>query len=150
MQRRLRVRQRWAHMSRWPSAASIIIAVEVFVVAFLSVAGGRATTVEPPIPRGAHLASRKENGRNEQYVLRVLKGKAPAGGVVVFGVVISDTSCQRDSHGFSHCHNGIDLANGSRITVVNTHRMMRYPCLRPGEKLSLDRINSSWVLARVH
>lgn len=143
-------KQEQPRRNHWLLAGSVVIAIEVVVVAFLFASGGRATTREPSIPRGAPLASWNENGNSGQYVLQILEGNAPAAGVTVFGVVTSDAACKPDAQGFSHCHNGIDLSHGGRMTVVNTHLMRRYPCLRPGETVSLMRINSSWVLARVH
>jgi len=102
---------------------------------------------EPTIPRGASLTSWSENGRDGRYVLNILDGDAPPAGVQVSGVVLSDTNCTPDLRGFNHCHNGIQLADGVDIVVINTHRMKIYRCLRPGDKLLLSRINGSWVLA---
>lgn len=150
MHRHLKAKNRQRHTGHWLLAGSVVIAVEVFLVAFLLVAGGHATTGEPSMPHGAPFASWNENGRSGQYVLQVLEGSAPPAGATVSGVVTSDTTCQPDALGLSHCHNGIDLAKGVHITVINTHLMRRYRCLRPGETVSLTRINASWVLASVH
>jgi hypothetical protein len=47
--------------------------------------------------------------------------------------VLTDTRCNPDSHGVSHCLNRMRLADGQTITVVHSHRMMDMPCLDPGE-----------------
>jgi hypothetical protein len=47
--------------------------------------------------------------------------------------VLTDTRCNPDSYGVSHCLNRMRLANGQTITVVHNHRMMDMPCLDPGE-----------------
>ena len=51
--------------------------------------------------------------------------------------VLTDTRCQPDSMGISHCLNKMRLANGSTVTVVHNHRMMNMPCLDPGEHVIL-------------
>lgn len=150
MQRHSQTKHDNPHKSRWLLTGSIVIAVEVLVVAFLLVTGGRAATREPSTPHGISLASWSESGHGGQYVVQIVEGSAPAAGETVFGVVTSDTTCRPDAQGLSHCHNGIDLVSGGSLTVVNTHLMMRYPCLHPGETVTLSRINASWVLARIH
>jgi hypothetical protein len=52
-------------------------------------------------------------------------------------VVLTDTRCNPDNMGVSHCLNRIRLANGQTITVVHNHRMMDMPCLDPGEHVVL-------------
>lgn len=150
MRRHSQTKHARPYKNHWLLTGSIVIAVEVLVVAFLLVAGGRATTREPRIPHGVSLASWSENGHSGHYVLQIVEGNAPAAGKRVLGVVTGDTTCRPDVQGLSHCHNGIDLVNGGRLTVVNTHLMMRYPCLHPGETVTLSRINASWVLAWIH
>lgn len=48
-------------------------------------------------------------------------------------IVLSDSRCQPDAAGVSHCLNRLRLANGRTVTVVHDHRMMNMPCLSPGE-----------------
>jgi hypothetical protein len=48
-------------------------------------------------------------------------------------VVLTDTRCNPDAMGVSHCLNRIRLASGKTILVVHNHRMMDMPCLSPGE-----------------
>ena len=127
----------------------LLIAAGVLVVTFLLIGGRSATSGEPAIPRGVALASWSENGHGGQYVLEILQGTAPRPGVTITGIVASDSACQPDAQGFNHCHNDIDLKNDGRITVINHHVMSRYRCLRPGEAVSLIRVNASWVIANV-
>lgn len=53
----------------------------------------------------------------------------------VRGRVLSDTACEPDAHGASHCLNGIRLEGGRIITVRNDHRLANEPCLAPGERV---------------
>lgn len=129
--------------------ASLAILIGAVIVGFLLVPGGKSTNSEPRIPSDAPLSSWRENGRSGQYVLQILAGNVPPAGVTVTGVVATDTDCQPDAQGINHCHNEIDLANGTNIMVINNHVMKRYRCLNPGEPISLTRINASWIMAKV-
>ena len=51
------------------------------------------------------------------------------------GVVLTDTRCNPDRNGVSHCLNAIRLTNGKTIRVVHDHMMMLMPCLSPGEHI---------------
>jgi hypothetical protein len=51
--------------------------------------------------------------------------------------VLSDTRCNPDANGVSHCLNRMRLADGSVITVQHDHMMMNMPCLSPGEHVVL-------------
>jgi len=140
--------KRWhRRTSRWLLGALAATAFGLVAVAFLLSYGGRTATGDPTIPRGAPLASWSENGQGGRHLLQIADGIAPPAGVTVSGVVVSDTQCEPDARGFSHCHNGVELANGVRITVIDMHLMSRYPCLEPGQRLSLTGITSSWVMA---
>lgn len=99
------------------------------------------------IPAGVSLASWQDNGQGGRYVLRVIEGSVPVG-AQLSGVVTSDTECDADAQGLSHCHNGITLNSGAHITVVNSHNMMRFQCLDPGQRLSITRLNGNWIIAR--
>jgi len=106
----------------------------------------QAGTDQPPIPRGVAMKSWQENGRDGRYLLQVLHGRALKAGKRVTGTVKSDTDCDIDAEGLSHCHNIIELANGTRITVIDTHNMHRYRCLGEGDRLSLTGIGKSWIM----
>ncbi|MBK5204896.1 MAG: hypothetical protein JJD98_05660, partial [Polaromonas sp.] len=56
---------------------------------------------------------------------------------------------EADAEGLSHCHNAIELADGSKITVIDTHEMHRNRCMQPGEKISLTGVGKSWVMGQV-
>jgi len=105
-----------------------------------------ARTDQPPIPRGVAMKSWQENGRDGQYLLQVLQGSALKAGEPVTGTVKSDTDCDADAAGLSHCHNIIELANGTRITVINTHNMHRNRCLGAGDLVSLTGISGPWTM----
>ncbi len=70
-------------------------------------------------------------------------------GAKLSGTVTSDTTCDPDAQGLSHCHNVIALDNGARITVLHTHAMMQHPCLKPGERVTLTGFAQHWVTATV-
>lgn len=127
-------------------AGSAFVAV---MIAFSLAQRGRTQTAEPAIPHGVALAQWSNNGHNGQYVLQILDGASPGAEGSVSGVVISDTHCTPDARGLSHCHNVIELGNGSLITVINTHLMKRYHCLKPGESVELSPINNSWIKAEL-
>ena len=99
------------------------------------------------IPAGVSLASWQNNGRGGRYVMRVIEGSVPDG-AQLSGVVTSDTDCDADAQGLSHCHNGITLSNGVRITAVNSHNMMRFQCLDPGQRVSITRLDGGWIIAK--
>lgn len=50
-------------------------------------------------------------------------------------VVLSDSGCEPDAVGASHCLNTIRLAGGKVISVRNDHRLANEPCLAPGERI---------------
>ena len=52
-------------------------------------------------------------------------------------LVLTDSRCNPDMAGVSHCLNQMRLANGTVATVVHNHRMMTMPCLTPGEHVVL-------------
>ena len=102
---------------------------------------------EPAIPPGVNLKSWFDNGAGGQRLLKVRQGDAPAAGVQVTGTVLTDTNCEPDTQGLSHCHNIIDLGGGRRIEVVNNHIMSTHPCLAPGQRITVTRLNADWVIA---
>lgn len=109
--------------------------------------GQRSAVAEPAIPPGVNLTSWFDNGQGGQHLLRVVRGSAPPAGAQVAGTVATDTDCDPDALGLSHCHNIISLGNGRAIEVENTHIMSVHPCLSPGQRLSVTRLNADWVVA---
>jgi len=106
----------------------------------------QAESVQPPIPRGVPMKSWQENGRDGRYLLQVIKGDAPKTRKTVIGTVTSDTDCDADAEGLSHCHNTIKMPNGSEITVIDTHNMHQNRCLGAGDKLSLTGVSGPWIM----
>lgn len=149
MRNKKKTNRKHQHGSRWLAGSLITALIAVSAVVFVLSAGRPAAASEPRIPAGVSLTSWSENGHGGQYLLHILYGNAPAAGVSVSGTVLSDTNCRPDAQGFSHCHNGVQLANGARITVINTHQMWRHRCLRRGDAVSLTRVNASWVVAKL-
>jgi len=106
----------------------------------------QAAADQPPIPRGVAMQSWQDNGRDGRYLLQLAQGKALKAGKSVIGTVTSDTDCEIDAEGLSHCHNNIKLADGSEITVIDTHNMHRNRCLGAGDRLSLTGMSGPWIM----
>ena len=109
--------------------------------------GQQAASAQPAIPPGVSLTSWFENGKGGQHVLQIAGGAAPPSGTRLIGTVTTDTDCDPDAQGLNHCRNNIDLGNGRNIAVIHNHAMHNYPCLEPGQKLSITRLNANWVVA---
>ena len=141
-----KIKGRRRHTSQWLLGAFGAAGLGAVAVALSLSYGGRTATGEPTIPRGATLASWSENGQGGRHLLQIADGSVLPAGMSVSGVVVSDTQCEPDAQGFSHCRNGIELENGVRITVIDTHMMSLHPCLELGERLSLISISPSWLM----
>ncbi|MDE3022917.1 MAG: hypothetical protein KGI54_13845 [Pseudomonadota bacterium] len=152
MQNKPKIKSGFNHTSHrlYSILAATIMACTIILAFSVSYTVSHAENIipsEPVIPHGASLTSWNENGQNGRYLLRIINGVSPQRGASVTGIVVSDTHCKPDAQGLSHCHNTIDLAQGTRITVMTTHLMSRNPCLKPGESVSLTRVNALWVMA---
>ena len=134
-------------LRQWLIGASVLSAVGAFAIGLFVVYEGGTSSQSDPL-KAASLASWSDNGRDGRHLLQIVDGSVPAAGTTVVGVVVSDTLCQPDAQGFSHCHNGIELADGKRMTVIDTHQMSRHPCRDPGQRLSLSRIDRTWIVAQ--
>ncbi len=108
--------------------------------------GQRSANAEPSIPPGVSLTTWFDNGKGGQHVLQIAQGEAPPVGSRVIGTVQTDTDCDSDAQGLNHCHNDIALENGKTISVIDNHAMQRFPCLAPGQRLSITRLNENWVI----
>ncbi len=117
------------------------------VTAFVLSSGQQAANAGPPIPPGVSLTSWFDNGKGGEHVLQIANGTAPLPGVRLIGTVTTDTDCDPDAQGLNHCRNNIDLGNGRSIEVIHNHAMHRFPCLEPGQRLSITRLNANWVVA---
>jgi len=131
------------------SAGRLLLGVFVLSAAAIYSYAVQAGTTQPPIPRGVALKSWHENGAGGQYLLRVIAGQAPKPNKLVIGTVVTDTDCDADAEGISHCHNAIKLSDGREITVIDSHEMHRNRCMQPGELIALTGINNSWVMGKV-
>ena len=58
-------------------------------------------------------------------------------------IVQTDTNCNPDAYGISHCSNILRLADGSLIEVRHDHNMQAYPCLDPGETVTIESQSSA-------
>ena len=126
---------------------SLIGLAALGALAALSAAAWGQETPASAIPAGANFTSWADNGQGGPIVLQLFSGEGPAAGTAVNGIVKSDTNCTPDAERVSHCHNRIALADGGAIEVVHNHAMGRYPCLSPGERLSLSRLEGDWLVA---
>jgi len=72
-------------------------------------------------------------GAARATVVHVVRGRMPAHRTTAR--VLTDTRCQPDARGVSHCLNKMRLANGAVIVARHDHRMMDMPCLDPGERV---------------
>jgi hypothetical protein len=72
-------------------------------------------------------------GARVTYV-HLLKGSVPRR---MRATVLTDSRCNPDANGVSHCLNRMRLGNGVVVTFVHDHRMMDMPCLSPGEHVTL-------------
>ena len=125
-----------------PIAAAVLLAS---VAACNAGPAGTAT-----IPAGAGIHSWFENGTGGHYVAPVMAGstRSLASGSRI-GLVLTDTHCTPDAAGLSHCHNGIQFNDGSRITIRDNHQMSRHRCLRPGERVRVTRLKEGWVTLQI-
>ncbi len=75
--------------------------------------------------------ARCHNGKDGVELVYAAPADIPAG--AIRGTVLSDTACEPDVVGASHCLNRIRLEGGRVITVRNDHRLANEPCLAAGE-----------------
>ena len=108
--------------------------------------GVQAQGGQAPIPAGATIKSWQDNGAEGRYVLQLIKGKLPKTVKPITGIVTSDTDCDADAQGLSHCHNIVKLADGTEITVIDSHNMHRNRCLGSGDQLAITSLGKTWVV----
>lgn len=129
---------------RWLPGLGVALAI-AGAVALLADPPSAATAAEnPPIPSRAELTSWKQNGHDGRYVLQVIEGRLPA--ETTTGTILSDTQCEPDAQMINHCHNQIRLANGETITVIDNHSMMVNPCLAPGATMTIQTLETGWIV----
>ncbi len=78
------------------------------------------------------------NGVGGVELAYAVRGAPPAR--TTLGTVLTDTNCDADRYGVSHCLNWIRLDGGRRILVRHDHSMMNDPCLNPGERVRVRRL----------
>ena len=95
-----------------------------------------------PLPRAPAVTARDcigkprtcANGADGVTLVYSLKGRAPR--TPMLATVLTDTNCEADQYGISHCLNELRLlGNGRRITVRHDHNMHMFPCLTPDERV---------------
>ncbi len=75
------------------------------------------------------------NGQAGLSLVRFVGGDhPPATGTAT---VLTDTNCEPDAYGISHCLNALRLAGGRSLVVRHAHDMHAYPCLTPGDSVKL-------------
>jgi hypothetical protein len=124
----------------------LLLGVLVLSAASVYSYNAQAGTVQPPIPGGVAMKSWHENGSGGQYLLQLYQGRSLKVAQSITGTVTGDANCDADAEGLSHCHNTIELANGNKITVINTHEMHRNRCLGAGDRISLTGIGGPWIM----
>lgn len=103
----------------------LVIAAAALVTALpAQAAGGKALRVDRP-----------EKGAGAQVTtVHLVNGAVTRR---MRAVVLTDTRCNPDARGVSHCLNRMRLADGTVVTVQHDHRMMNMPCLSPGEHVTV-------------
>jgi hypothetical protein len=88
---------------------------------------------------GAKDAELPLSGTGGVLFTTLVSGQVPLGATQA--VVQSDSNCQPDQNGVSHCLNEL-MINGAKVVVQHHHKMSETPCLTPGETVILtDRQN---------
>jgi hypothetical protein len=83
-------------------------------------------------PGGAKLP--KPSAPDKLLMTSLVSGELPS--QAIQAVVRTDSNCQPDENGVSHCLN--ELAFGSATVVVrHHHKMSEVPCLTPGETVTI-------------
>ena len=104
------------------------------------------TPKQSSAPAAASSGPWHRNGQGGRYLLQMHQGRPLPAGARLMGTVLSDANCRPDAQGLSHCHNDIELSDGRKITVIDTHQMNRNRCLKPGDRISVRGVNSHWVV----
>ncbi|MDR3494500.1 MAG: hypothetical protein P4L82_07845 [Ancalomicrobiaceae bacterium] len=133
---------------RWLVSALAATAVGGLVAVGFGALAQQPASAGPAIPAAANFTSWADNGKDGERVLQLVRGDVPVVGAFVSGVVKTDTNCDPDAEGISHCHNVIGLDNGGEIEVIDNHAMMSYACLAPDQKVSLAKVDANWITAK--
>jgi len=88
---------------------------------------------------GAKDAQLPLRGTGGVLLATMVSGQVPVGAAQA--VVQTDSNCQPDQNGTSHCLNEL-MINGAKVVIRHHHKMSETPCLTPGETVNLtDRQN---------
>lgn len=78
------------------------------------------------------------NGQASLSLVSFVGGdRPPATGTAT---VLTDTNCEPDAYGISHCLNALRLQGGGSLVVRHAHDMHAYPCLAPGDTVRLQTV----------
>jgi len=135
-----------SHSRRLPAAFALTI-VGGLAAGGMTASADQTVVDEPAIPVGANFTVWTDNGQDGRIMLQRFQGDMPTAGAVVAGTVKNDLNCAPDALGLSHCHNVISLADGGSLEAIHVHAMGRHPCLFPGQRLSLSRLDGEWLVA---
>lgn len=131
---------------QWKLASGAALCVGVALAGLLIISACSSGVQEPGIPTGAGFSTWFQNGAQGRYVVPVVEGTLPAGvRHGMWGRVLTDSNCAPDAIGLNHCHNIIELNDGSRVAVVNNHQMIRHRCLKPGERVWVSLLKGRWI-----
>ncbi len=75
------------------------------------------------------------NGQASLSLVRFVGGDRPP--KTGTATVLTDTNCDPDAYGISHCLNALRLPGGGSLVVRHAHDMHAYPCLTPGDRVKL-------------
>ena len=144
------------HLAMWVSAAvgAAAVAIAVGLVVF---SGAEAPAAHPQAPAppsrtvvvlfGAEalppaLRARAcgpragcANGEASLSLVSFVGGDRPPASSLA--TVLTDTNCDPDAYGTSHCLNALRLADGRSLVVRHSHSMHMFPCLAPGDTVKL-------------
>ena len=77
-----------------------------------------------------------QNGKNAIDIVVLKSGFIPKRPITA--TVETDENCTPDLYGISHCTNALQLPNGRTLVVRHDHNMGAYPCLKPGEVVTIE------------
>lgn len=75
------------------------------------------------------------NGQESLSLVSFVGGDRPPANSLA--TVLTDTNCDPDAYGTSHCLNALRLADGRSLVVRHSHSMHMFPCLAPGDSVKL-------------
>lgn len=85
--------------------------------------------------RACGASSECANGQDTLSLVRFVGGIRPPASSLA--TVLTDTNCDPDAYGISHCLNALRLADGRSLVVRHSHSMHMFPCLAPGDTVEL-------------